>query len=344
MVYPLFETALRAAARPHASTSTSEHVSELWARFAAVAAEQPERVVATGVHARGDPHGLARQPHGVLPVPEAHVRQHRRRPGRRAAAVLVRGGARGRRARRPHGVPARGGRGARPLLLHRAVVARRLARRSRPRSATRSRRRASRVDDIAHFDLYSCFPSAVQIGGARARHRRRRPAPAHRHRRARLRGRAGQQLPDARDRAHGRGAARAIPTTLRPARPRSAGTSRSTRPACGRRRRPRRLPARRPRDEPGEGRRAPEPRAGRARRRRRRRSKRRRSRSSATARPSLGIVTALTDDGRRALANARDADVLAAITTEAREGRTVKITNDGTTNTARSMTADGMLR
>ena len=43
---------------------------------------------------RRDPHRLGRQPHGVLPVPEAHVRQHRRRPGRRAAALLVRGRAR----------------------------------------------------------------------------------------------------------------------------------------------------------------------------------------------------------------------------------------------------------
>ena len=37
-------------------------------------------------------------------------------------------------------------------------VARRLARRSPPRSATRSARPASTLDDVAHFDLYSCFP------------------------------------------------------------------------------------------------------------------------------------------------------------------------------------------
>jgi len=50
--------------------------------------------------------------------------------------------------------------------------------------------------------------------------------------------------------------------------------------------------------------------------------------------PSLGIVTALTGDGRRAIANVRDPDLLAAFTTEAHEGRPVRLTNDGTTNTA----------
>ena len=40
-----------------------------------------------------------------------------------------------------------------------------------------------------------------------------------------------------------------------------------------------------------------------------------------------------TDDGRRALANTRDADLLAALTTEAHEGRRAHVTNDGATNT-----------
>ena len=48
--------------------------------------------------------------------------------------------------------------------------------------------------------------------------------------------------------------------------------------------------------------------------------------------PVLGIVAALTDDGRRALANTRDADLLAALTTEAYEGRRAHLTNDGSTN------------
>jgi len=49
--------------------------------------------------------------------------------------------------------------------------------------------------------------------------------------------------------------------------------------------------------------------------------------------PALGIVSALTADGRRALANTRDADLLAALTTEAHEGRLARVTNDGATNT-----------
>ena len=36
--------------------------------------------------------------------------------------------------------------------------------------------------------------------------------------------------------------------------------------------------------------------------------------------PSLGIVTGLTPDGRRALANTRDADVMVSMTVEAWEG------------------------
>ena len=57
-----------------------------------------------------------------------------------------------------------------------------------------------------------------------------------------------------------------------------------------------------------------------------------RSRSSATGTPSVGIVTALADDGRRIIANARDVDVLRDMTVNPWEGRRAKITNDGTTN------------
>jgi acetyl-CoA C-acetyltransferase len=49
--------------------------------------------------------------------------------------------------------------------------------------------------------------------------------------------------------------------------------------------------------------------------------------------PSVGIVTALTDDGRRVIANVRDTDTLRSMTTEPWEGRRVKVDNDGTTNT-----------
>jgi acetyl-CoA C-acetyltransferase len=49
--------------------------------------------------------------------------------------------------------------------------------------------------------------------------------------------------------------------------------------------------------------------------------------------PSLGILTALTADGLRAIANTRDPDLLHGFTTEAQEGNTFRFGNDGATNT-----------
>jgi len=43
-------------------------------------------------------------------------------------------------------------------------------------------------------------------------------------------------------------------------------------------------------------------------------------------------ITELSDDGRRVMANVRDVDALRNMTAEAWEGRRVKITNDGSTN------------
>jgi acetyl-CoA C-acetyltransferase len=49
--------------------------------------------------------------------------------------------------------------------------------------------------------------------------------------------------------------------------------------------------------------------------------------------PSFAIATTLTPDGRRALANSRDASVLASMVDEPWEGRSVRLTTDGATNT-----------
>ena len=51
--------------------------------------------------------------------------------------------------------------------------------------------------------------------------------------------------------------------------------------------------------------------------------------------PSLAILSGITSDGRRALATTRDPEVMAAITTDPWEGRTVPVTTDGSTNLAR---------
>jgi hypothetical protein len=44
------------------------------------------------------------------------------------------------------------------------------------------------------------------------------------------------------------------------------------------------------------------------------------------------VVTALTPDGRRVLANTADADLMDAMTREAWEGRPVTVVRDATTN------------
>jgi acetyl-CoA C-acetyltransferase len=49
--------------------------------------------------------------------------------------------------------------------------------------------------------------------------------------------------------------------------------------------------------------------------------------------PAVAIVSTLTPDGRRALANTRDADVMQEMTEKAWEGRAVKLRTDGTVNT-----------
>jgi acetyl-CoA C-acetyltransferase len=51
--------------------------------------------------------------------------------------------------------------------------------------------------------------------------------------------------------------------------------------------------------------------------------------------PSTGVVTALLGDGRRAIARCVDVDLLRQLTLEPWEGRTVRVTNDGSTNSVR---------
>jgi acetyl-CoA C-acetyltransferase len=48
--------------------------------------------------------------------------------------------------------------------------------------------------------------------------------------------------------------------------------------------------------------------------------------------PSIGLVTAISNDGARAIARCRDGHLLRSFTTEAWEGRTVRLTNDGEVN------------
>ena len=48
--------------------------------------------------------------------------------------------------------------------------------------------------------------------------------------------------------------------------------------------------------------------------------------------PALGVLTTLTPDGRRALANCTDPSALVSMVTEEWAGRPVELTTDGTVN------------
>ena len=162
MVYPLFETALRNELG-HGVEQHQKHVSELWSGFAEVAAQNPQRVVADRVLARRDPHRLGRQPDGVLPVSRSACAPTSTSI-RRAALLLC-----SYEAAQAAGVP-----DDRIVFLHSAAAAHdhyfvterwSLAASPAINAAVRAALGAARIgiDDVAHFDLYSCFPSAVQI-------------------------------------------------------------------------------------------------------------------------------------------------------------------------------------
>ena len=238
-IYPLFETALRAANGRDGRRAPGAARASCGRRSRRSPPTTRTRGRATAGRAERDPHGRPDNRDGHLPVPEAHVRQHRRRPGGGVAAVLLRGGARRRRARRPARVPARRRRRPRPLLLQRARLAVRLAGHRGSRSGTRST--AAGVGDRRRRPLRPLL--LLPVGGAdrdarpRARRpaRRRRPA-AHRHRRARLRRRARRTT--TRPTRSRRWSTHAGATRARSGwSARSAGTRPSTRSASTRRRR-----------------------------------------------------------------------------------------------------------
>ena len=170
-VYPLFETALRGAA----GRGIDEHqqlVSELWTGFAAVAAENPHAWSRTAVHRRrrsapsSPTNRMVTFPYPKLMCANIDVDQ--------AAALLLCSYDAARaagRARRPARVPAvRRGR-ARPLLLHRAGVARRVA-------GDRDRRRAPRSPRPASASTTSRASTSTPASRPRSRSRCRRSGSA----------------------------------------------------------------------------------------------------------------------------------------------------------------------
>jgi len=329
MVYPLFETALRAELG-HGIDEHQKHVSEMWAAFAEVAA--------------GNPHAWSREPYSpdeIRTVSPANRMICFPYPKRMCANIDVDQGAAlllcSYEAARDAGVP-----DDRMVFLHGAAeahdhwfVTERASLAASPAIAlaARSALASARIgiDDIAYFDLYSCFPSAVQIA------RDALGLPENDGRALTVTGGLGfAGGPVNNNPTHG--IARLV-ETLR-AEPDTYGLTTalgwyvtkhaaavwSARPPVasfvpGREQaRVDALPRRRP--------------AGLV-------------DTTATVEatsvsferdgtPSVGIVTTLLGDGDdlRAIANVRDVDTLYSMTTEPWEGRQVTITNDGRTNTA----------
>jgi acetyl-CoA C-acetyltransferase len=332
-VYPLFETALRAAS----GRGVQEHqrrLAELWAGFSAVAASRPEawtpRSFTPDEILGGDGNRMVTFPYTKRMCANLNVDQ---------AAALILCSA---EAARAAGVPAdsmvhlhAGADAHDPYLVTErwslaespaiaAVAADILAASGRG------------VDDVARFDLYSCFPSAVEVAmdalglkGPEAGDHRPLTVTG---------GLSFHGGPGSNYVAHSVAAmveaCRADPGSLGLTTgvgwfltKHSAGLW-STGPPAGGYRRPDPA-ATQARVDAGPRRRPSGPYAGPA-------------TVEATAvtfgrdgAPRLGVVAALTPDGRRALANAHDPGVLTAMTTQEWAGRSVELATDGTTNIVR---------
>ncbi|MGH9038125.1 MAG: acetyl-CoA acetyltransferase [Acidimicrobiia bacterium] len=330
-VYPLFETALRAAA----GRSVEEHqqrVAGLWAEFSEVAAARPEawtrQTFAPGQILDGPDNRVVTFPYTKRMCANMSVDQ--------AAAVILCSS----EAARAAGVPEEA-----MVHLHAGadahdtyLITQRWSLAESPAiaaMATDMLEAAGRgVDDVARFDLYSCFPSAVGVAmdalGLKGREGGdHRPLTV-------TGGLSFHGGPGNNYVAHSVAAmveaCRADPGSLGLTTgvgwfltKHSAGLWSTAPPPGGYRRLdPAATQARvdaTPRREPSG------PWAGPA-------------TVEATAvsfdrdgTPTLGVVAALTPDGRRALANCHDAAALTTMTTEEWAGRPVQLATDGTVNT-----------
>ena len=163
-VYPIFENALRAAA----GETIDEHqrrISELWARFSAVAATNPyawspELRTAEELRTVGPANRMVGFPYTKLMNANLQVDQ--------AAAIIMCSA----EAASAAGVPR-----DRWVFPHAGAnahdhwyISNRWSLCASPAIAACGRALTAAtgvaIDDIAHVDLYSCFPSAVQIGAA----------------------------------------------------------------------------------------------------------------------------------------------------------------------------------
>ena len=325
MVYPLFETALRAELG-HGIEEHQRHVSELWSRFAAVAAANP--------HAWSR---VAYTPEEIRTISADNRAVCFPYPKRMCANIDVDQGAAvllcSYEVARAAGVP-----DERMVFLHGAAeghdhwfLTERFSLTASPGMAATGAAALHGagvgIDDVAHIDLYSCFPSAVQLGRDALGIREGDARP--------LTVTGGLGFAGGPVNNYPTHAVATMVDVLR-ANPDDLGLTTAlgwyvTKHAAA-------VWSARPPTEPCRcfdvqpevdalPRRAP---AGLV---------DREVTVEATSvsferdgTPALGIVAALTDDGRRALANVRDTDVLADMTERAWEGRRVKAANDGATN------------
>ena len=329
MVYPLFETALRHAA-DRTIDEHQRHVSELWARFSAVAVGNPNAWSRTAYSAEEIRTVSADNRMVCFPYPK---RMCANIDVDQAAALLVCSFESARAA----GVP-----DERMVFVHAGAeahdhyfVTERATLTDSPaiEVAVGDAAHAAGItlDDVSHFDLYSCFPAAVEVatrslnladddprpltvtGGLGFAGGPVNNYPAHA---------IARMVEVLRADPGAYGCTTALGWYISK---HATGIWSASPPAHGFRRADKaagqaRVDAR-PRREPAgliEGTVTVE------------------ATSVAVERdgsPSLGILTGLTPDGRRVLANTRDPDLLQALTTEAHEGSSIRITNDGATNT-----------
>ena len=245
-VYPMFETAIRAAAGADARRAPRRAVSELWARLQRRRRRQPGGLDPRGQVGRGDPHDDAAAT-ASSGCPYRKYMNSNNDVDMAAAVIMC-----SVEAARRLGVPE-----DRWVFPHagtdcheHAYVSNRDTFARTPAIELGGRRALELagvgIDDIAIVDLYSCFPSAVQLGAQSLGLSTRPPADAHR--RPGVRRRTVEQLRDARHR-HGR---RRPPRAARRARPgvgqrrlrHEARLRRLQHRAAGRRVPPRRPPGR----------------------------------------------------------------------------------------------------
>ncbi len=159
--YPLFESAVRAAAG-RSPADHLVHLSELWAGFSAVAATNPDAWItrpytAVEIGTVGPDNRMIGYPYPKLMNSNNHVEQ--------GAAVIV---CSAERARSLGVAPERWvfpwagtEAGDTPFVSHRPTLAGSPAIRIAGGAALALA--GIDVDDVAHLDVYSCFPSAVQV-------------------------------------------------------------------------------------------------------------------------------------------------------------------------------------